>query len=155
MKARESLNMQGRVTIRLFDREGRLARYLEADNDIVIAGRDLVAGLLIGKADATLKYLAVGSGGDGIAKPKPEEVELMAQVGVRKEIVIEGPTPTADNRVKLLISAEFAHDEANGDLTEAALFTAKEDGVMYNRVVFPAIKKTNGFKLSLIWEIIF
>ena len=41
----------------------------------------------------------------------------------------------------------------NAELREAGLFT--EDGVMYNRVTFDTITKSDQFKLTLVWEITF
>jgi hypothetical protein len=40
-------------------------------------------------------------------------------------------------------------------LREAGIFTAVSGGVMYNRVVFDAVTKTNAFKLTLLWDITF
>ena len=53
------------------------------------------------------------------------------------------------------LSSTFGYDDANGTLTEAGIFNADNTGVMYNRVVFPEISKTDKFTLSLIWKISF
>jgi hypothetical protein len=53
------------------------------------------------------------------------------------------------------LSSTFGYDDANGTLTEAGIFNSDNSGVLYNRVVFPEISKTDKFTLSLIWKISF
>lgn len=57
--------------------------------------------------------------------------------------------------IVVTLSSTFGYDDANGTLTEAAIFNSDNGGVMYNRVVFPEISKTDKFTLSLIWKISF
>ena len=40
-------------------------------------------------------------------------------------------------------------------LREAGVFNAATGGVMYNRVVFQDVTKTDAFKLTLLWDIVF
>ena len=51
----------------------------------------------------------------------------------------------------------FDFGDANGaePFREAGIFTAENGGVMYNRVVFDAVTKTDAFKLTLLWDIVF
>ena len=61
-------------------------------------------------------------------------------------------------RAHLSLTAVFDFNEANDPaipLTEAGIFTAATGGVMYNRVVFAPVTKTNAFKLTLFWDIVF
>jgi hypothetical protein len=60
-------------------------------------------------------------------------------------------------RIRAKLTAEFDFDEANGDepLQEAGVFNDVEGGVMYNRVVFEPVTKTEAFKLTLLWDIVF
>ena len=61
-------------------------------------------------------------------------------------------------RTRLTLTAVFDFGEANDPatpLSEAAIFTAATAGVMYNRVVFAPVTKTNAFKLTLFWDIVF
>ena len=54
-------------------------------------------------------------------------------------------------------ASEEDFGDANGTapLREAGIFTAETNGVMYNRVVFDPVTKTNAFKLTLLWDIVF
>ena len=71
-------------------------------------------------------------------------------------VKVDDISPSENDKAKLLVSAvlESEQNEVDGKaLTEAGLFT--NDGTMYNHVMFSPINKTKGFKLSLVWEIIF
>jgi hypothetical protein len=57
--------------------------------------------------------------------------------------------------IQVTLSSTFGYDDANGTLSEAGIFNDESAGVMYNRVVFPEISKTDKFTLSLIWKISF
>jgi hypothetical protein len=59
--------------------------------------------------------------------------------------------------VRAQVQTVFDYAEANGadPLREAAIFTALAGGTMYNRVVFDPVTKTNTFRLTLIWDILF
>lgn len=155
MKTTETIDMKGRIAIELHDRQGRLAQRVEADNSIVLSGRDLVAKQFLGISADPISHLAVGTNSTAVGH---SDTALGAEL-FRKEInppdVNQHLSTTNDNRRKVLLSAELDFAEGNGALTEAALFNADTGGVMYNRVVFPTVTKTSDFKLTLIWEIIF
>jgi len=55
----------------------------------------------------------------------------------------------------LTLGATFGYEDCNGPITEGGIFNAEQQGVMYNRVVFPKINKTDKLTLSLIWKISF
>ena len=63
--------------------------------------------------------------------------------------------PTGDDRVKLRLIGQLDTDNCNGQLKEAGLFTQDDSPIMYNRVTFDTITKSEEFKLTLIWEITF
>ncbi len=155
MKNSEAIDMQGRITMELYDREGRLFKRHEVKNSIVLSGRDLVAKQFLGISTDPISHIAIGTGSNAVTSA---DMALGSEV-FRKELkpvdASQHLTNTDDNRRKVLLSAELDFAEANGPLTEAGLFNAESGGVMYNRVVFPTVNKTVDFKLTLIWEIIF
>ncbi|MEL6863836.1 MAG: hypothetical protein AAFP19_05425 [Bacteroidota bacterium] len=156
MKYSNTIDLQGRLHLRLKDRQGRVVRDLAADNDIVLSGRDMVAKLFINEPIAVISHLAVGSGSTAV-NPR-ENIELENEI-FRTEIQSLNPdsiTDTSDGRRRVLVSAELDFDEGNdAPLTEAGLFNAETDGTMYNRVVFPPVSKTSDFTLTFVWEVIF
>jgi hypothetical protein len=157
MKINEAFDMKGRLTLRLYNRQGKLVRETAADNDIVMTGRDLVAKLFAKVSIDPISHIAVGTGTTAVdpAVDKKLQSELF-----RKDITPIDPakdiTPLG-NKVRVVVSTELDFAEGNGALTEAAMFNGKDPGssVMYNRVVFPPVNKTSDFKLTLVWEILF
>ncbi len=67
----------------------------------------------------------------------------------------EGGVP----RKMLRITGHLAEEECNGALREAGLSTKGEaegvDPILYNRVTFDTITKSDQFRLTLVWEITF
>ena len=156
MKLNDHIDMKGRLRIRMQNRMGETVLDFKADNDIVLTGRDLVARLFINEAIDPISHLAVGTGGTEV---NPEEDNTLENELFRKAIMPIDPTEhltdTEDGKKKVFISAELDFTEGNGALTEAGLFNSDASGVMYNRVVFAPVNKTEDFKLVLVWEIVF
>ena len=157
MKIHEVLDMKGRLTLQLYDREGALVRELAADNDIVMTGRDLVAKLFSKVTIDPISHIAVGKGTTPVNAAK--DVKLESEL-FRKPITPIDPAKDikpVDKKVRVVVSTELDFAEGNGALTEAAMFNGDTEGasIMYNRVVFPPVNKTSDFKLTLVWEILF
>lgn len=158
MSLREDLNIAGRLTLRLCASDGRVVEERSANNDITIHGRQLV-GRLFNRDKAMesiprISRICVGQDGHAF---KADDNALGARVGsiAIQEISEEiRPDATGKPRQVLRLAGELAEREGNGELREAGLFTDKDE-VMYNRVVFPPINKTEQFTLKLIWEIMF
>lgn len=172
MKNTDALDMQGHLTIHMFNQTGQLIHTTQKHNSIVYSGRDLVAKLFIEQEIAPIRYIAVGTGN--------EPVDPFTDTALRKEVFRkqlkpfdlskdltdfrhEGE-PSSQMRRRIMLSADLdfaepppAQNNEPYELREAGLFNSKEsgEGVMYNRVVFPSISKTRDFKLTLVWEIIF
>jgi len=156
MNISDTLDMRGRLTLQQRNAAGQILAEIDAHNSIVLSGRDLVAKMFINEAIDPISHVAVGTG--NAAVNPAADTGLQAEL-FRKAINPIDPsqhlTTTGDNKKKVTITAELDFNEGNGALTEAGLFNAESEGVMYNRVVFPPINKTTDFKLTLIWEVIF
>jgi hypothetical protein len=157
----EKQEMRGCLRLRVSDREGRTVYEQPHKNHIVTSGRMLVAhlfgGVESGASPTQVTHMAVGTNGTA---PADGDQALRAQRGGRKEIGEVSYEEFPDGgvtRVRTRLIAEFDFDEANGNdpLREAGVFNEAEDGVMYNRVVFDPVTKTDAFKLTLIWDIVF
>jgi hypothetical protein len=102
--------------------------------------------------------MAVGTGANA---PADTDAALQAQRSDRKAITSNVLTQFLDSgvsRIRVSLQAVFDFNEANDPavpLREAAIFTAAAGGVMYNRVVFEPVTKTDAFKLTLLWDVIF
>ena len=157
MKINESIDMKGKLRIQVKDRAGQILRDFTTPNAIVNSGRDLVAQMFKDGISRPVNQIAVGTGTDA---PTPADPGLGAEL-FRKEIEQSSiAEPDEDNRIKVTVSTTLALDEANGALSEAGLFSPdpndpSQPGIMYNRVQFDTITKTNEFQLTLVWEIVF
>jgi hypothetical protein len=162
---RETMDMKGVLTVRLVDRHGIVAEK-RFRNRIVTSGRQLVAqlfgGVTAGTPPANVTHMAVGT---SATAPADNQATLGAERSPRKPITevvyTEFDEPASGGgsvrRVRATLRAVFDFGEANGTdpLREAGVFTAFTGGVMYNRVVFDAVTKTNAFQLTLLWDITF
>jgi len=156
MKIQEQINMQGWLSIQVHNTAGELCKQFTTKNSIVLAGRDLVAKMFIHETIDPVSHIAVGTGTTPV---DPAVDSALVTELFRKTINPIDPsihlTTTAEDKKKVMVTVDLDFTEGNGALTEAGMFNADAAGVMYNRVVFPAINKTTDFRLTLIWEIIF
>lgn len=162
----EVMEMRGSVTMLLTDRAGAVVHERRERNRIVKTGRDLVAKLFAGAPGQTqpTRVTHMGVGTDG-AEPTDDQTALLKERGTRKLIEEVSYAEYTDKdsagapvkRVRVTLKAVFDFEEANGPdpLREAAVFNAASGGVMYNRVSFKDVTKTNAFKLTLLWDITF
>jgi len=157
--------MRGSLTLQLSDRDGEVVHQAHYKNRIVTSGRSLVAQMFAGQAGGVpagkVTHMALGS--DATA-PSDADTALNAERAPRKAItsvdyseVSEGAPGSEVKRVRARLTAVFDFGDANGAtaLREAGIFTADTGGVMYNRVVFDPVTKTDAFKLTLLWDIVF
>ncbi len=154
MKITEAIDMKGRLSLHLENRAGEV-QTMAADNAIVLSGRNLVANLFAGISGVKfISHIAVGTG----TSPVDPEKDIALSKEILRKAFNKVTTQSITNvkgRTQVLVSADFGFDEANGSLTEAGIFNADKDGIMYNRVFFQPVNKTKEFKLTLVWEILF
>ena len=164
MNLLEALNIQGQLTLQKRNADDRIIEVIQAQNSIVLTGRELVAKLFIKETKDTINPVSHVAVGMGTAAVNPQDRKLATEL-FRKPINpidvgrdLQSIDYQGSTRKKVMITADLDLQEAIGGLTEAALFTGDEKDanvVMYNRVVFPVINKSADFKLTLIWEILF
>jgi len=156
MAIQDTMDIKGSLTIQKRDLNNQLVEEIHANNTIVTSGRKLVAQLFSKDFKDTIKpvsQIAIGRNDKAVSN---DDLQLA------EEIFCKNINPIKDSdlvllpdskRIKLTITADLEAKEGNGELKEAALFN--EDKVMYNRVIFKPINKTEDFTLTLIWEITF
>ncbi len=156
---KETINMQGTLRVIATDCEGNIVHDRHHANRIVTSGRRLVAELYAGVSGtppSQVSHMAVGTGSsaaeDGQTALETERARNAIVERVYGDITDDGVA-----RVRVQLQTVFDFSEANGaePLREAGIFTAEADGVMYNRVVFDPVTKTDTFRLTLIWDIVF
>lgn len=159
----EKNNMHGALTLQLRDQDGKIVREQRCSNRIVTSGRELVAQLFAGKAKsgdtlpAAITHIAVGTGN---TEPADGDLILVAERSPRKpisKIDYSEITDSGVKRVRVRLTTIFGLNDVNGNdpLQEAGIFNAETGGDLYNRVVFEPVTKTDSFKLTLLWDIVF
>ncbi len=162
-----SLLMRGHVRLSVENASGRPVRTFETHNDVVNTGRVLAARLLagdtqmnVGPETATVgpvTHMAVGTGAEATA---PDSTTLFSERTPRSSL---GSVEVAvsDNSAVARFAATFQGEhlleigEETLGLREAALYTAANGGVMYNRVTFDEVILRRDHELTLQWEIEF
>ena len=168
---KEKIDMQGQLTLRLTDSSGRVIQEQRPKNRIVKSGRQLVAQLFAGvPGTPPTKVTQMGVGTDDTPTNDDQTAllalrELTPSKSLKEissttyedveEVVTKDGQQEVVKRIRARLTTEFDFSEANGTepLTEAAIFN--DNNVMYNRVVFEPVTKTDAFKLTLLWEIVF
>jgi len=156
------MDMAGRLRLVLTDRAGTIVLDRTQANRIVAGGRQLVAEMLAGQTSGPprtpVSAIAIGTSG---TEPQDGDTALGAPRGDPKGIskvdygTFTDPV-TSVARVRVQLTAQLDFGEANDPSTplrEAGLLNA--DNVLYSRVVFKDVTKTDTFQLTLIWEIVF
>jgi len=146
----KELPCHGQLTVKAFDKKGRLVHVYETPNTIVYDARDIMASLLVGDSVSTKKLSKIGTGLDGTPPVRTDTTlgnELL-------KVDITSYTFPATGQVELSALLDYT-SAANGQpLQEAGLFSA--DGTtMFARQIFGTITKSSSLQLQFIWRIIF
>ncbi len=157
MLTQEVYNIAGQLTVKKEGLDGNVVEEVKVSNQISLSGRELIAKLYnrdkTGDTIPRVSKICLGSSQDAF---DPKQDALVQKVGETAITTIE-EEDVADStgcpRKMLRLSGVLAEADCNFELREAGLFT--EDDVMYNRVIFDTITKSNQFKLTFIWEITF
>ncbi len=144
----EHHELQGRLTVRIVDRQGHTIGMIVQENTVVDSGRQLIGQLLVGDtAAAAISHLAVGT---NPTPTEPGHTGLAAEIATinRAPISWEALPGSAGLRISAQVSSETAQA-----VSEAGLFNAggHGEGVMYNRVTFPSPVPV-GTDLDLVFE---
>ena len=158
MKLSESLELKGKLTIHKIDSQNEICDEIIANNDITLSGRKLVAQLFSPEnAAKPVDKIKLGIGKQEEFDANPEDlVDSVGSINI-EPIDFQNDIKEENNRIKLTLRGHLEENNVqvnNKPLTEACLYSSVSK-VMYNRVEFLPITKTENFKLTLIWEILF
>lgn len=168
---REYQTPDGILTIIIRDPStGAVVLERRVKNLVTLAGRTLLAELLIGTVDGfdSIALAVGGPSADPGYQQQPVTLEDTALQNQLESVAVSFgvPTPMQDKategqplRVFTQISGTLEADD-NGEslaMNEAGIIITKRDGteVLYNRVTFEPITKAPGMQMTLIWEVIF
>jgi hypothetical protein len=157
MALTEDLDICGHLTATLHRGSGEPVAIRRVNNSIALTGRDLVTRLFNGNQQIAIKKVTQMRMDTNGTAFDAKQTNLLTPIGSAVDIktyeILTVDETTKIPRKKLRLTTTLSEAQYNGKLQEAGLFTA--DNVMYNRVVFAPINKSDQFKLTLTWEITF
>lgn len=145
-KVNETIKLKGRVTKRLFDKNGKLKKEQIDENVIVTVGKDFLAAWLAAasQAGAFMEHVGLGT---GVTAANASDTDLETPLATR----IVGSLSSATNVWTNV--ASFGPGVNTGAITEAALFSQNSGGTMFARQVFAVINKDVGDTLQVTWQV--
>ena len=162
MDLSEKQAMSGVLTLELFNANGTLVEWRRVHNLITSEGKQLLANLLVGKAEAPPATWNIVLG-TGTNEPQPGDKALgqqvaLAEVASRKVELVSAP-PAADI-LRATVSAILPAPTAGTvqALTEAGIEITLGQNlrkVLFNRVRFAQVNRSANMVMNLSWEISF
>ena len=140
----ESMQLHGAMTL-IVQRANGDTETIYQDNLIVNVGFDFIADA-IGKSasrPSVMGYIALGTGTTAAAA---------TQSALVTEIDRNAATYAHTAGTKTFtFTADFLAGDATGAITEAGVFNAASDGIMFDRVVFPVVNKGADDSLTAVF----
>jgi len=144
------MKIKGWLDIYLRDELGYLKEERHLHNVITHDGNEHVADQMSDQGQATMGYMAVGTGTEAATSA---DTALQAEISrVPLTSKTQQPSPN-ENQVKYV--ADWGAGTATGAITEAGIFNADSGGVMMCRQVFAEINKGTADTLTINWTLTF
>ncbi len=160
MAITERHGMTGHLTIVLRDCHGQVVLQQRVNNLITTAGKTLVAELFTGALQGKPEFsIAVGNGAK-IAVPGDTQLERQLDRAPAITPAIRLVETEGQQKAVATITATLpmlAVEAPNQELSEAGILIElpNQKPVLYNRVTFPVITRTNNLEMTLTWEVLF
>ncbi|MCP3060343.1 hypothetical protein LXT21_16300 [Myxococcus sp. K38C18041901] len=162
MNGKETQGMNGVLTLEILNLDGSLMERRKVPNLITIAGKRLVAELLMGRVNAltTSWSIAVGT---GTTQPLPSNIKLDNQVDLAADTapkVEEITLGDGTSLVRATVSATLPPPPAEATvqpLTEAGILVTLGTAapILFNRVRFEEVNRGSNMLMKMTWEISF
>jgi hypothetical protein len=147
---KEKLKATGKVTFKLFDKDGKLKQEKTINNLVVTAGLNWIAARMkeTGRPDQ-MSHMQIGNSST-IASVG--QTVLVGPLTPRQALTVAGGTVSGSI---VTYSATFPGGGTgiNGAITEAGIFNALTGGTMLCRTTFDVINKTADDSLGVSWEV--
>lgn len=141
---RDSIILTGALRVVLTDAQGRVKDERELKNLVVTAGKNFIAGRMVGTTPAVMSHMAVGS---GTTAPVAANTALVSELGR----VALTSSSASGNAIPYI--ATFGPGTGTGAVTEAGIFNAASTGTLLCRTVFSVINKAAADTLGITWTV--
>lgn len=145
MKAIDGLNLAGRLSIVLVDKDGNIKEQREETNLVVNTGLNFICDRMEGTSEAVMSHMGLGS--DNTA-PAAGDTDLGSLLGSRE--AIDSTVVTANT---IQYSCTFEAGDGTGAVTEAGIFNAASAGTMLCRTTFAVVNKDVDDTMTITWTI--
>ena len=151
MTLKEQHGLSGRLHITLTE-GGRVVGERHVDNLITDAGRQLVARLFAGQAQANELRIAVGTN----AKELDASQATITAVADAKASVVVGQGNDKRALARVVATLPASGDANPQPIQEAGILIVLPDSqVVYNRVTFPVVNRAGNLEMTFSWEVSF
>jgi len=137
----DTLKLRGDVSIKLYDKNGKIKDQREITNLVVNSGLAFICSRMAGTSPAVMTHMGVGSGTTSAAAG---QTALVSQLGSREAL---DSTNASANTIVFVCSLEAG--DGTGAVSESAIFNAASSGTMLARVVFPVVNKQADDTMSI------
>lgn len=139
------VSMKGALVVALYSEDGKLKDTRIVDNLIVTAGKNYLAGGVLGNITTPFLGMAIGTGTNAAAAGDTTLQTEAARAAFSSSSTV-GNVATMTNI--------YAAGTGTGAITEAGIFSnATSGGTMLSRVVFSVINKGAADSLTITWTI--
>lgn len=141
-------SVSANVSIKLFDKDGKVKDKREIRNLIVDAGFDAAIQQILGLSGVQpteFNYVAVGT---GTTAANASDTALETEIGSRVQDTV--PDFTSPGQGDLIVT--FAAGNGTGSLTESGVLNASSGGTLLARTTFTAITKGASDALQITWQ---
>ena len=137
----DTLKLRGDVSIKLYDKNGKIKDQREITNLVVNSGLAFICSRMAGTSPAVMTHMGVGSGTTSAAAG---QTALVSQLGSREAL---DSTNASANTIVFVCSLEAG--DGTGAVSESAIFNAASSGTMLARVTFPVVNKQADDTMSI------
>lgn len=146
MISNDFLKVKGSVTITVTSQNGNVKQEISVPNLVVNTGRTYIAARMVSDATPIMSYMAIGSNNIVTQPSDIALVEEISRVNLSSFFSIDN---------KVTATATFGEGSCDGEITEAGIFDASEDGNMLCRTTFAPVYKELNDTFSITWVIEF
>lgn len=147
------LTMVGRLTIELFDQDGKLKQVQDVPNLVVTTGKNFIASRMKDASADVMSHMAIGDG--SAASPGTATAPAAGDTALGNEKARVALTATSVSANAVTYTATFAAGTpaAAAAVVEAGLFSASSAGTMLCRTTFAVVNKGTNDTMTVTWTV--
>lgn len=145
MNIEETYSAKGRVSIKVYNREGRVIQRIDQDNLIVNVGKQAMARLL-GAADSNKRVTQIAFGTSGVPVSGGQTAITSSYVKALDGVTYSGTSA--------IFQYALEYNENNG-MTIQEFGLLCDDNTLFSRITRNSLQKTADIRLTGTWTITF